>query len=127
MHVTMIKKRLADGSVCKKCVQAEELLKRRELWSQVNEVVWAQEDDASSPGMKLAAEHKVEVAPFFIVKDEGKEQVYTSALELIKTRLTKDEGGKSEPKSPFELDEAHVAALNERFSKSQPLEIIDEV
>jgi hypothetical protein len=55
MHVTMVKKRLANGQPCEKCVQAEELLKRRGLWERIDQVIWADESDPSSAGMKLAA------------------------------------------------------------------------
>src|SRR6185369_6926426 len=80
MHVTMVKKRLKNGQPCEKCIQAEELLKRRGLWQRIDEVVWADESDPSSPGMKLAQEKNVTLAPFFVVKDGAAEQVYTSAL-----------------------------------------------
>src|SRR5688572_14519857 len=73
MHVTMIKKRLANGQPCEKCVQAEELLKRRGLWQRIDEVVWADESDPESPGMKLAKEKSVALAPFFIVKEGSSE------------------------------------------------------
>jgi phosphoadenosine phosphosulfate reductase len=84
----MVKKRLKNGQPCDKCVQAEELLKRRGLWERIDEVVWADESDESSPGMQLAREKNVSLAPFFIVKDSEREQVYTSALAFIKERLT---------------------------------------
>ena len=54
MTVTMVKKRLADGSVCKKCIEAEALLKRRGAWGFIDAVVWAVEDDPKSEGMRLA-------------------------------------------------------------------------
>ncbi len=89
MHITMVKKRLLGGEPCKKCVDAEELLKARGLWSQIHEVVWAIEGDAESAGMKLAAQYKVDLAPFFIVRAEGAEpRVYTSTLQFIKQELS---------------------------------------
>ena len=45
MHVTMVKKRLRSGEPCRKCAQAEDLLKTRGLWDRVDEVVWADEKD----------------------------------------------------------------------------------
>ena len=87
MHVTMVKKRLANGQPCEKCVQAEELLKRRGLWDRIDEVIWADESDPSSPGMLLAEMKGVKLAPFFVVKEGAEEQVYTSALGFIKERL----------------------------------------
>lgn len=94
MHVTMIKKRLASGEPCPKCVQAEDLLKARGLWPRVDEVVWADEADATSEGMKLAVRYGVNHAPFFLVRGdgdgEGEVVVYESVLKLIKERLTND-------------------------------------
>jgi phosphoadenosine phosphosulfate reductase len=88
MHVTMIKKRLANGDMCRKCAQAEELLKNRGLWDRIDEVVWALESDPSSPGMQLSARLGVAIAPFFVVReDDGTEVVYESVLRLIKDRL----------------------------------------
>ena len=81
MHVTMVKKRLASGEPCKKCIQAEELLKNRGLWDRVDGVVWADESDPSSPGMQLAARFGVQLAPFFVVReDDGTEKVYESVI-----------------------------------------------
>ena len=89
MHVTMVKKRLKGGEACQKCIQAEELLKARNLWHHVNEVVWAIEDDPSSEGMTLAARLGIELAPFFVVRDDnGNERVYESVLAMIKRELS---------------------------------------
>src|SRR5262245_52724900 len=88
MHVTMIKKRLANGDPCNKCMQAEELLRSKGLWERIDEVVWALEDEPDSPGMRLARRHSVEVAPFFIVTEHGMERIYESVLRLIREVLT---------------------------------------
>lgn len=88
MHITMVKKRLASGEPCRKCVQAEELLRKRELWERIDAVAWADESNPDSEGMQLAVRHKVEVAPFYIVRDgAGAETIYLSALKLIKEQL----------------------------------------
>ena len=88
MSITMIKKRLADGSACKKCVEAEALLRRRGAWDHIDSVVWAVEGDPESEGMRLANAHKVDVAPFFLVNAPGKDaEVYTSALKLHRAIL----------------------------------------
>jgi phosphoadenosine phosphosulfate reductase len=88
MHITMVKKRLANGETCRKCAQAEELLKTRGLWDRIDEVVWADESDPSSPGMQLGTRLGVNLAPFFVVRDsETSEVVYESVLKLIKERL----------------------------------------
>src|SRR6476620_7171519 len=88
MHVPMVKKQLSGGAPCRKCAQAEDLLRSRNLWTRIDAVVLAEEDDPSSPGMKLAAKFGIETAPFFIVRDDdGTEVVYESVLKLIKDRL----------------------------------------
>lgn len=89
MHITMVKKRLRDGKECRKCVQAMDQLQVRGLWNRIDEVVEAHEGDPNSPGAKLAARLGVDLAPFFIVRDDAGEQVYTSVMRLIQDRLGK--------------------------------------
>jgi hypothetical protein len=87
MRVTMVKKRLVDGSECRKCQDATALLKSRGLWEQVDEIVWALEDDPASAGMVLGQRLGIEQAPFFIVSDERGEAVYGSVLQLVRDRF----------------------------------------
>jgi phosphoadenosine phosphosulfate reductase len=84
MHVTMVKKRLANGEPCRKCVQAEEFLVRRGLRDRIDEVLWAEEDDPTSRGGLLAIQFGVETAPFFVVRgDRGGTTVIESVLKLV--------------------------------------------
>lgn len=128
MHVTMIKKRLANGQPCEKCVQAEELLKRRGLWERIDEVVWADESDPSSAGMQLAEAKGVKLAPFFIVKDGAAEQVYTSALGFIKERLTTPGAAAEAPAVGSDaqgaLDEEGAIALGAELAGKSPAEVM---
>ena len=87
MHITMVKKRLADGSECRKCQEASEHLTSRGLWNRIDEIVWAQEGDAGSPGMQLGSALGVDRAPFFVVRDGSGQTVYVSVLQLVKERL----------------------------------------
>jgi phosphoadenosine phosphosulfate reductase len=81
----MVKKLLQGGEPCAKCVQAEEMLRARGVWPQIDEVVWAKEGDAESPGVILALKHGVDVAPFFIIERPGQpDEVVQSTLKLIK-------------------------------------------
>jgi phosphoadenosine phosphosulfate reductase len=128
MHVTMVKKVLRDGSACNKCNQAEDLFKRRGLWERIDKVVVAQEADPDCPGMALAAEHGVDCAPFFIVKDEQGEKVYTSAIELMREKLAPKNGASVSPVAKAgddEVTEEEVADLNQRFERALPWEMID--
>jgi len=89
MSVIMVKKRLLNGEPCKKCAQAEEVLRRRGLWERIDRVVIADEVDADSEGMRMARELKMETAPFFVVSDgAGPPRVFDSVLTLIKDALS---------------------------------------
>src|SRR5262245_11890391 len=127
MHVTMVKKVLLDGSACKKCDQAEELFKRRGCWDAIDEVVMAREADPDCPGMALAAKHHVELAPFFIVRDERGEKVYTSAVEVMRECLNPVKNGAAvagtaaaSETSTREVTEEEVLDLNRRFERAEP-------
>jgi hypothetical protein len=87
MHITMVKKRLADGSECRKCQDATTVLQSRGLWSRIDEIVWANEGDPNSLGMQLSAHFRVDQAPFFIVRDGTREDVYVSVLQLASERF----------------------------------------
>ena len=83
----MVKKRLLDGSECRKCAQATEQLKTRGLLGRIDEVLEVREGDPNSPGSELAARFGIDTAPFFIVRDDTGEHVYTSVMRLIQDRL----------------------------------------
>lgn len=87
MHITMIKKRLADGTECRKCQEATSLLRTRGFWDRIDEIVWAEESDPTSPGMLESERVGAERAPFFVVRDESGESVYGSVLQLISHRF----------------------------------------
>src|SRR4029079_17690921 len=87
MHITMVKKRLADGSECRKCEEATAHLKSRGLWDHVTEIVLAHEDDDSSHGMVLSRHHGVDSAPFVLVRDDNDVAIYLSVLQLVRDRL----------------------------------------
>jgi phosphoadenosine phosphosulfate reductase len=121
MHVTMVKKRLKNGQPCEKCVQTEELLRRRGLWERIDEVVWADENDDASPGMQLAQAKGVTLAPFFIVREGEREDVYTSALGFIKERLT----GAVEPApAAAAIEPGGAEALAAELAGKAPAEIV---
>ena len=115
MHVTMVKKRLANGEPCRKCAQAEELLKTRGLWDRVDDVVWADENDPASPGMQLGARLGIGLAPFFVVRaDDGAETVYESVLQFADfARGAAREAGAVEAKTaPATVEPDHAVATS---------------
>lgn len=122
MRVTMVKKRFASGETCKKCIQAEELLKSRGLWSRIDEVVWADEADPGSEGMRMAARLAVTLAPFFVVREDGGgETVYESVLKLVGERL-KPAG--PDPASSTAASQADVEAAARDLAGREPIEIL---
>lgn len=78
----MVKKKLRDGSDCRKCEEVTEYLRGRGLWERIDEVIWAEEGNPDSPGVILGERLGVERAPFFVVRDDAGEVVYTSVLQL---------------------------------------------
>ena len=122
MKITMVKKRLADGTTCQKCLAAEALLRRRGAWKFVDSVTWADESDPKSAGMVLAKRFGVDVAPFFIVGELGDEPtIFTSALKLhrsvLKARtMTAPDAAMSE-RVAFDAEVA-------RLDKARPQEIV---
>lgn len=101
-YVTMVKKRLASGEVCRKCQEVDAFLASRGRTDAVDRVVWADERDPSSPGWELARRHQVELAPFFIVEEAGKAEVFTTALGLLR-RLEQRVGGELTSEEPLEV------------------------
>jgi phosphoadenosine phosphosulfate reductase len=118
MRITMVKKRLADGSDCRKCGQAEQLLRERAFWSRIDRVVWAVEGEDSSEGQLLAQKHGVSSAPFFIVAAaDGSETVVVSTLALMRSMAAADPvapGASSDTLTPdniADLDPADAEGL----------------
>lgn len=88
MHITMVKKIKADGSPCRKCADVENRLADAGHLRRIDRIVVADERDPASEGMQLAARHKVDLAPFFIVeRDDGTTQVYTIYFRFLKEVL----------------------------------------
>ncbi|HTV20282.1 MAG TPA: phosphoadenosine phosphosulfate reductase family protein, partial [Polyangiaceae bacterium] len=94
--ITMVKKLLLSGEPCAKCAQAEEMLRGRGVWDQIDEVVWAKEGDSESPGAQLAQKYGVDVAPFFVIERPGqKDEIVESTLKLIKLAKEPPSSGSS--------------------------------
>jgi len=88
MRITMVKKIKADGSPCRKCADVERRLVDAGHLARIDRIVIADERDPQSEGMRLAAGHGVDLAPFFIVeRDDGTTQVYTVYFRFLKEVL----------------------------------------
>ncbi len=88
-HITFVKKILADGSPCKKCREVSDRLESDRLMGVINQIAIADERDADSQGMQLAAQYQVNRAPFFVVTDDtGKTTVYDVYFQFRKAVQT---------------------------------------
>ena len=88
MRITLVKKVLADGSLCAKCNDVEQKLKENDQEKFLDETLIADERDPESAGMQLAQRLNVQRAPFFVVEKEGKEpEVYTVYFKFVKEVL----------------------------------------
>jgi hypothetical protein len=84
MHITMVKKILADGTPCRKCQEVESRLRESGHFGRIDKTVIADERDPGSEGMLLAAKHRVKLAPYFIVTDDqGVETIYTVYFRFL--------------------------------------------
>ncbi|MBA3817783.1 MAG: hypothetical protein H0X17_02745 [Deltaproteobacteria bacterium] len=102
MRVTFVKKLKLDGTACRKCVEVEQRLQEANLMARIDEVVIADERDATSAGMLLAAELGVDAAPFFIVTANGTRTVYTSYVKILKEVLSAPATDEDEAKEILE-------------------------
>ncbi len=127
MRVTMVKKRLANGDACAKCVQAEQMLRGRGLWDRIDHVVWALEDDPSSVGMRLAATHDIDRAPFWLVEEEdGSTTIIASALKAAKRLAAMDAAPPpADPRDPAEDLADVVDRAARELSGADPQVILD--
>ena len=75
--ITLVKKVSAAG--CRKCAAVDKQLRRDGLWHRIDEVLYT---GRGGQGDALARRHGVRVAPFFVVRQEGGDKVYTSYLRM---------------------------------------------
>jgi len=88
--ITLVKKITADGAPCRKCVDVLERIERDGVRDRIDRVVVADERDLESEGMRLAARHAVERAPFFVVERPGEaSRIYTVYMRLLRDVLQK--------------------------------------
>jgi phosphoadenosine phosphosulfate reductase len=122
MHITMVKKQLADGEPCRKCAEAERLLRARGLWARIDRVVWAIEGEPHSEGFELGARFGVDHAPFFVIRDdEDQEQVFASTLQLMRALSTPSQAPNAETHADTLRD---LEQLDASFAHAEPSEIV---
>ena len=87
MKITMVSKVRLDGTPCPKCEDVKQRLADLGLASRIDVTEVADERDPQSPGARLAAQHNVELAPFFIVEDSGSTRIYTVFMRFLREVL----------------------------------------
>ena len=70
--------------------------------ARIDRVVIADERDADSEGMRLAAELGIDAAPFFIVTTDGARTVYTSYVKVLNEVLSAATSEEEEAKEILE-------------------------
>jgi hypothetical protein len=84
----MVKKIKKDGSPCRKCADVVTQLEENNLLDRIDQIVIADERDPNSAGMILAKEHNVDLAPFFVVEEDGQAtRIYTVYFKFVKEVL----------------------------------------
>jgi hypothetical protein len=85
----MVKKIMKDGSPCRKCADVLNQLEENKLLDRIDVIVVADERDPKSEGMILAKKHNVDLAPFFVVEEEGQAtKIYTVYFKFVKEILS---------------------------------------
>lgn len=90
MKITMVKKVMPDGSLCKKCQDVQQRLESSGHINKIDQFITAIDGDVGSAGALLAEFYQVDKAPFFVVEEENKDPVvYTIYFKLVKEVLEK--------------------------------------
>lgn len=126
MHITMVKKIFAAGAPCKKCDEAEQLLRNRGVWDRIDDVILAVEDDTESAGMVLGARYGVSLAPFFVVTDDdGSESLYTSVLKFLKEVFPDARKPGAAPQAADPAGDLDLDAVAEEYAQQTPQAILE--
>ena len=105
MNITFVKKIRADGTPCPKCNDVNQKLEANDQMKFIDRVVIADERDANSEGMQIAAHHNVERAPFFLVEKEGEKTIHTVYLKFVKEVLNQPTSDKDEIADIMDTDD----------------------
>ena len=106
MHITMVKKIMKDGSPCRKCADVLNQLEENKLLDRIDQIIVADERDPNSQGMILAKEHNVDLAPFFVVEEDGQAtKIYTVYFKFVKEVLSEGLSEQQEIKEIMEQNQ----------------------
>jgi len=106
MYITMVKKIKKDGSPCRKCADVVTQLEENNLLDRIDQIVIADERDPNSEGMILAKEYNVDLAPFFVVEEDGQAtKIYTVYFKFVKEVLSEGLSEQQEIKEIMEQNQ----------------------
>ncbi len=106
MRITMVKKIKKDGSPCRKCADVVTQLEENNLLDRIDQIVIADERDPNSEGMILAKEYNVDLAPFFVVEEDGQAtKIYTVYFKFVKEILSEGLSEQQEIKEIMEQNQ----------------------
>ncbi len=107
IKITMVKKIYEDGEECKKCNEVYQRLKEGNELRFIDKIVVADVRDHESEGFKIAEKYNIDVAPFFVVDDEGDVKIYKTYMQFKRDVLKKTvERQDSEIEEKRELNKA---------------------
>lgn len=141
----MVKKIKETGEECKKCREVTERLTAGNELSFIDKIVYADMRYPESEGLRVAKEHNIEIAPFFIVEDSGNVTIYKTYMEFKKKVLNKalekgdveieerrakgeaDAGEltKKKPEKKTTRPDLDIEKLNEGFEGKTPQELLE--
>ncbi len=140
MKITLIKKIMEDGGECRKCREVAERLEAGDEMRFIDRVIIADVREPGSEGMRIAAAHKIETAPFFVVEEDGKETLYKTYMQFKRKVLQKaveaaDAEIEEKRKAEAEVDaletssggqaDAEIEELNRRFENKSPQKLLE--
>lgn len=125
MKITMVKKIKEDGEECKKCREVTDRLRACNELSLIDKIVYADVRDPASAGLRLAKEHSVDIAPFFIVENEGNVTLYKTYMELKRKVLDKAAGKDKVQTAERRKTGLDIEKLNDEFETRTPQELLE--
>ncbi len=90
MGIIMVKKIMEDGSECKKCREVVERMELNDEMKHIDRVGYADVRNEESEGYKIATRLGIDIAPFFIVEEDGIETVYKTYMVMKKQVFNKE-------------------------------------
>jgi len=107
--ITLIKKRMADGTWCPKCGEIEQRLKDNNQMQYIDQIIIADENDPESEGMQIAEKYEITRAPFFLIEEPNEQiKIYTVYLKFVKEILKEQTNPEEEINETFKTNPDHL-------------------